>query len=622
MHGGGNASTKTIETDVFGDPRDVLWIKASGWNLGEISEAGLAPLHLQRIKRLAELESLSDLAMANELKTAKLDSTSPNPSVEAIVHAIIPMKDVLHTHPDALLAISNTIDGRERIESLYGDRVVVVPYARSGFRAGRATAVELAGQLSDATIGIMLLNHGLFTFGESSKQAYDRMIDLVSEAEQYIAENAQATSIDAGSRGVSDVDRLDVAALRSVISEVAGKPFIVSRHTDDVSWEFSQRHDLELLAGLGPVTPDHVIWTKARPMFGRDADAFADEYIRYYEERKHMVTATKMVDPAPRVIFDREFGMLTAGPDVAGADAARDIYLQTIKVIDDAASLGGYVTLSLDDFFDVEYWDLEQAKLERVNQVGEFSGEVAVVTGAASGIGRACAAELLRRGAAVVGLDVSPSIVDAFDDAGFLGAQCDLTDADATSAALDAAVFRFGGVDMLVAAAGIFPESAPIALHNPVAWHKALSVNVEALALLFSFVHPLLVLSPRGGRVAVIGSKNVVAPGPGASAYSAAKAAANQLTRVAALEWAPDSIRVNAVHPDAVFDTALWTDELLAERASRYGLSIEEYKCRNLMSIEITSADVARLVAGTLGESFSRVTGAHIPIDGGNDRVI
>lgn len=622
LHGGGNTSTKTHGSDVFGDRVDVLWIKASGWNLGEINEAGFAPVDLGRIKRLAELESLPDLAMSNELQMARLSSGSPSPSVEAIVHAIIPAKDVLHTHPDALLAISNTRDGRDRMEALYGDRVIVVPYARSGFRVGRATAVALSGQLSDNTIGIMLMNHGLFTFADTSKQAYGHMIDLVSEAEQYIAENAHTEQIDIGRGEVPDVERTDLAALRHRISEVAGKPFIMSRHSDDVSLAFARDPNLESLASRGPVTPDHVIWTKVLPMFGRDATTYAEEYVHYYDEHKHMATVTRMLDPAPRVIFDSEFGMLTAGPDVASADAAGDIYLQTIEVIRDATALGGYVTLSHDDFFDVEYWELEQAKLDRIGTAGEFTGEVAVVTGAASGIGKACAAELLKRGAAVVGLDISASVERAFDDAAFLGVRCDLTSADATSVALDAAVQRFGGVDMLVAAAGIFPVSAPIAAFSSDAWNRAMSVNVSALALLFSLVHPLLSLSPRGGRVAVVGSKNVVAPGPGASAYSATKAAANQLTRVAALEWAPDGIRVNSVHPDAVFDTALWTDELLAERASRYGLSIEEYKRRNLLGVEIRSADVATVVAEILGDSFSRVTGAHIPIDGGNDRVI
>lgn len=622
LQGGGNSSIKQKDPDVYGDTIESLWIKGSGWTMANITAEGFAPLKLESISRMLNAVQMSDIQMKNELRAAMLDADAPNPSVEAMVHAAIPDVAVLHTHPDALLAISNTKDGRTRIESLYGNRVVVVPYARSGFRVGRATTIEVAKHFSDDTIGIVLMNHGLFTFGESCKKAYDRMIQLVTEAEDYIDEAAQARAVHIVGGTPPNVDRSEVSALRAGISAVAGQPLIMERNTDKVSWAFSQDTDLKRLASQGPATSDHVIWTKTVPMFGRDAKAYAAEYAQYYEDHKHMATATEMLDPAPRVIFDPEFGMLTAGPDVASADAARDIYLQTIKVIGDATSLGGYTALAHSDFFDLEYWELEQAKLALVGEQGEFTGEVALVTGAASGIGMACARELLSRGAAVIGLDISESIADTFDDAAFMGIRCDLAQPAEVEAALDAGIQRFGGLDIVVASAGLFPESAPIAAHDPTAWRTAMSVNVDAFALLLSMVHPLLVLSPRGGRVTVVGSKNVAAPGPGASAYSASKAAANQLTRVAALEWASDGIRVNSVHPDAVFDTALWTDELLAERAHRYGLSIDEYKRRNLMSIEITSRDVANVVAETLGRSFSSVTGAHIPIDGGNDRVI
>jgi len=622
LHGGGNSSIKRTESDVFGKDLEAVWVKASGWNLGNIEPEGFAPVRLDAIRRLADLETLTDTAMANELRTALLNATAATPSVEAIIHAIIPDRAVLHTHADALLAISSTANGRDRVKELYGDRVVVVPYARSGFRIGRATAVELERRLTDETIGVVLMNHGLFTFGSDPHEAYDRMIGLVTEAEAYLQEPS-AREEPPGSVGASpSADRSVLASLRAEISRAAGAPFIVSRHSDHESWAFSRRSDLEEVAGQGPATPDHVIWTKNVPMFGRDVDAYADAYRSYFEENQPRVGPVRMLDPAPRVIFDPELGMLTAGPDVGAADTARDIYRRTIWIIEQATALGGYTALPAGDFFDLEYWELEQAKLDRVAVTGEFTGEVAVVTGAASGIGRACALELLDRGAAVVGLDISASIRDVSDDAAFLGIPCDLTSLESTSDALDAAVERFGGVDMLVASAGLFPESAPISAHDPAAWRKAMSVNVDAFAQMLSLVHPLLVLAPRGGRVAVIGSKNVTAPGPGASAYSASKAAANQLARVVALEWAPDGIRVNSVHPDAVFDTALWTDELLAERAARYGMSIEEYKRRNLMSIEITSADVAGVVATTLGPTFSRITGAHIPIDGGNDRVI
>ncbi|EYR62289.1 hypothetical protein N866_09875, partial [Actinotalea ferrariae CF5-4] len=242
--------------------------------------------------------------------------------------------------------------------------------------------------------------------------------------------------------------------------------------------------------------------------------------------------------------------------------------------------------------------------------------------GAASGIGRGCAAALLDAGAAVVGWDLSPGVATAFDSPDWLGLQVDVTDAEAVDAALAAGVDHFGGLDVLVVAAGIFPSSQPLADLPPETWRRTMAVNVDAVALLYGRVHPLLRLAPAGGRVVVVASKNVAAPGPGAAAYSASKAALTQLSRVAALEWAPDGIRVNLVHPDAVFDTGLWTPELLAARAEHYGMSVDDYKRRNLLRTEVTSAAVGRLVLAMADDTFACTTGAQVPIDGGNERVI
>ena len=621
LHGGGNTSVKLRERNLYGEPVDVLYIKASGRDLVDIDDEGFAPLDLNRVRRLVELDELSDTAMLNELKGARLSADAPVPSVEAILHAIIPSHAVQHAHPNALLAISNTVDGEEKVRKLYGSRVVVVPYAMSGFRAATAAARAYAREATDETEGVVLMNHGIFTFGDSPREAYHRMVDLVGAAEDFLAEHSMGGESPQPDREPPVIDRCDLAGLRKEISDIAGKPCIVRRHRDEVSWAFSQRPDLAAVSQQGVATPDHVIWTKRVPLLGRDVATYAKDYEAYFDDYA-VGRSLRMLDPAPRVIIDPELGMVTAGPDVDAEQAAADIYLQIIDVIEHAEGLGGYSALSAGDIFDLEYWELEQLKLDLVPHEGEFTGEVAVVTGANSGIGRGCALALLAKGAAVVGLDINPGVSVMSDDPAFYGIQCDLSSPEETSAALDRGVERFGGVDMLVAAAGLFPESSPISAHDPTAWRRAMSVNVDGLVQLLSMMHPLLVQAPRGGRVVVIGSKNVVAPGPGASAYSASKAAANQIARVAALEWGPEGIRVNSVHPDAVFDTALWTPELLAARAAHYGMTVEDYKRRNLMSVEITSAAVGEVVATMLGDVFGTITGAHIPIDGGNDRVI
>ncbi|HHC08316.1 MAG TPA: bifunctional aldolase/short-chain dehydrogenase [Actinobacteria bacterium] len=617
LHGGGNTSVKTVETDVFGRSVDTLWVKGSGWDLATIEAAGFAPLDLHRTRELARLPELSDTAMMRELRRSLLDPTAPNPSVESILHAVIPDPAVQHSHADAIVAITNTARGAEAIrEALSG--IVVVPYVMPGFLLARACLEVLERDRDADTVGMVLLNHGIFTWGETTRVAYDRMIDLVGAAEEYLARFRPEPP---APPPPSPFDPVAFAELRTEVSSAAGRPMIVTRRADERSRAFAARPDLARVATRGPATPDHVLWTKRIPLVGRDVARYVEEYAAYFERNRDGRDLTRL-DPAPRVIVDPELGVVTVGVDAAASDRVGDIYAHTIWVIESAEALGGYEALGEREIFDVEYWELEQAKLARFGGHRAFTGEVALVTGAASGIGRACATALLEAGAAVVGVDVAEEVEDVVSGPAYLGVVADLTDREATVAAVDAAVERFGGIDMLVAAAGAFPSSSPIAEFDEAAWRRGMEVNAEALARLFGIVHPFLARAPRGGRVVVVGSKNVPAPGPGAVAYSASKAAANQVVRVAALEWAADGIRVNTVHPDAVFDTGLWTEALIAERAARYGMTPEEYKTRNLLGTEITSARVAELVVALLGEAFAATTGAQVPIDGGNERVI
>ena len=247
---------------------------------------------------------------------------------------------------------------------------------------------------------------------------------------------------------------------------------------------------------------------------------------------------------------------------------------------------------------------------------------IALVTGAASGIGRACVASFLARGAAVAGLDLNAAVTSLHQRPDYRGISCDITDAAALERALEEAVLAFGGLDMVVLNAGVFPGGRRIESLGDDEWSRVMRVNVDANLALLREAHPLLKLAPRGGRVVVIGSKNVPAPGPGAAAYSASKAALAQLARVAALEWGADNIRINTLHPNAVFDTGLWTEEVLAERARHYGMTVDAYKKNNVLKVEVTSRDVAELAAEMCGALFAKTTGAQVPIDGGNDRVI
>jgi len=624
LHGGGNTSVKTRERNVFGEEEALLYVKGSGWDLATIEARGFTPLRLAPTARLATLAYLPDTEMMRLLRSYAVTPEAPAPSVESILHAILPFKFVDHTHADALLAVANTPDGAQRIADLYGEQALIVPYIMPGFALAKACAERLAACPDVKRLScIVLMGHGLFTFGETAKEAYSRMIELVTRAEEYIRRMGTWHIAFPPATPPARPLRAELAALRKEVSAAAGAPMIVITHSDDKSLGFARRSDVASIARRGPATPDHIIRTKRLPLIGRDVAGYRSEYEAYFEQHRALINGPlTMLDPAPRVILDPELGMLTAGRSVKDARIAAEIYTQTIDVILHAESLGGWQALPAEDLFRVEYWDLEQAKLKKPAASEVFLGEVALVTGAASGIGRACAQSLLKRGAAVVGLDLNPAIVGAFPSPAYRGIVADVTDESALQEALEQTVRAFGGLDVLVLNAGIFPSSQRIAALDTPTWQRTLRVNLDANLALMREAHPLLKLAPRGGRVVIIGSKNVLAPGPGAAAYSASKAALTQLARVAALEWGADGIRVNVIHPNAVFDTGIWSEEVLAARAESYGLTVEQYKRNNVLQVEVTSHDVAELAAELCGPLFAKTTGAQIPVDGGNERVI
>jgi len=622
LHGGGNTSVKLRQKDLFGADVDVLYIKGSGWDLETIEAAGFAPVQLGHLQRLVQLDALSDTQMVNQLATHLLQASAPAPSVETILHAILPHKFVDHTHADAVLAVTDTAEGERRIREIYGDAVVIIPYVMPGFDLARLCAQEYPRQASRDTIGMVLLNHGIFSFGDSARLSYERMIDLVNRAETYLKTH-KAWDLPPRSREPTRIDMLEQARLRRSISAAADAPMLLATHADAESLAFARRDDLVELSQQGPVTPDHIIRTKRVPMLGTDVDAYARDYRAYFDEQAPQAKEPKtMLDAAPRLVLDPAFGMAAAGRSAKDAAIVAELYQHSMQVMQRAQALGGYQALPQRELFEVEYWDLEQAKLRKGGKPPLFAGEIALVTGAASGIGRACVDALLARGAAVVGLDINPAIETIYRRQDFLGLRCDLTDEHAIGAALERAVLAYGGLDMLVLNAGIFAATRKIAELSTEEWRRVMSINLDANLVLLRACHPLLKLAPKGGRVVVIGSKNVHAPGPGAAAYSASKAALNQLARVAALEWGAEGIRINSLHPNAVFDTGIWTDEVLKQRARHYGLSVDAYKSNNVLRTEVRSRDVAELAAEMCGPLFAKTTAAQVPVDGGNERVI
>lgn len=500
MHGGGNTSVKIRAKNIFGEDEAILYVKGSGWDLATIEPAGFAPVRMPHLLRLAQLPALSDAEMAKELRVGMTNPSAPAPSVEAILHAILPFKYVDHTHADAVIAVTNTPHGLEHIREIYGETVVIIPYIMPGFALARLCAEQFPAQSNDTTIGMILMNHGVFAFGDTARIAYTRMIDLVTCAEDYLkrrnAWHIAIPSVDPPPAAI----RENLAALRHEVSAVAGFPVILATHSDDLSLSFARHPAVITLAQQGPATPDHVIRTKRLPLVGRNIQDFRAAYEQYFATfAPHAAQPLTMLDPAPRVMLDLSFGMAAIGRTASDAAIVSDIYRHTIEIILRATALEAYQALPASDLFDVEYWELEQAKLKRQGQPPMFAGEIALVTGAAAGIGKACVHSLLARGAAVAGLDINPQIAQLHSRSAFLGVTCDVTNEEAISEALEETVRAFGGLDMLILNAGIFPASRRIESLSLDEWHRVLNINLDANLVLLREAYPLLRMAPAAG---------------------------------------------------------------------------------------------------------------------------
>ena len=621
MHGGGNTSVKITEKNIFGDKEEILYVKGSGWNLGTIEKPGFSPVRLETLHRLAELDSLTDVEMVKYQRMAMTNPSAPNPSVETILHGLIPYTFVDHTHADAVVVVTNTPGGKERIVDIYGKNMLIVPYVMPGFILAKTIYNMTRGIDWDSLDGMILLSHGVFTFDHDPKVSYEKMIDIVDKAEKYLKKQG-GVSIK-GTKSPK-VDTLQIAQYRKQVSEVWGKPVLVRLDNSPESVAFSKLEDVKKITNRGPLTPDHIIRTKRTPIVfsqkpEKDLEKYVENYKKYFD--KYHEKGQVLLDQAPRWGVVPGMGTLSMGPSVKHVQIIEDITRHTKKGIFQAEKLGGWNALPQKDLFEVEYWSLEQAKLKRMGKAKPMQGKVALVTGAASGIGKACVESLRDQGAVVVGLDIDKGITKCFDQKEAVGIQCDVTKEKQLQKAIEETVLMFGGIDMVVSNVGIFPKSSKIADMDAKMWDKSLAINVSSHQRLIQFCLPYLELGT-DSSIVIIGSKNVPAPGPGASAYSVAKAGLTQLGRVAALELGEKGIRVNIIHPNAVYDTAIWTDEVLNARAKHYGLTVEEYKTNNVLKVEVTSRDVADLAVSMLGGTFSKITGAQVPIDGGNERVI
>jgi len=622
LHGGGNTSVKVEEKDFFGEPVSLCYVKGSGWDLATIEREGFSPVRMEALLKMAELPTMSDSDMVLQQRAAMTNPNAPAASIEAILHAILPFRFVDHSHANAIAALTGNGDGEARVKEVFGSRVLVVPYVMPGFILAKTIYEMIKGRdlRAEGIEGLVLLKHGLFTFHDDARTSYELHIEMVTKAEEWLASKSGSK---APATAEATEDLIGLATLRQAVGKLRGYPQIAKLNASPEAVGYTTLDGVSTFGTRGPLTPDHSIRTKRAPVYvGEDIAAavksYADDYTAYFQRNTKDHT---QLDTAPRFALWAGKGIVSFGDTVKDAGIVADISEHTAATVALAESVGEWQPLPENDIFDIEYWELEQAKLRKGPARKLHQGKVALVTGCAAGIGFACAESLAEQGAMVVGFDLNPEIVEIMAKIGGIGKVVNLTDDASVTAAVEETIRSFGGLDIVVSNAGIFTAGQYLENLEQTNWDKALAVNLTSHQKLMRVVIPFLKLGFESSFI-FVGSRNVRAPGPGAASYSCSKAALTQLCRVASLELATDRVRVNIIHPDAVFDTKLWTPEALQRSAERYGMTVEEYKTKNLMKVEIKSKDIGNMVSAMAGPLFLKVTGAQIPVDGGNDRVI
>ncbi len=652
LHGGGNTSVKTTVHGLLGEPIRVLCVKGSGWDLGTIEPPGHPAVRLEPLQALRVLESLSDEAMVAAQRQNLIDPAAPNPSVEALLHAFLPHTFVDHTHSIALLALADQPDAAEVCREVYGDRVALVPYVMPGFALAKAAALayEAAAAGGSEPEGMVLLQHGLFSFGATAEQSYDRMIDLVRRAEERLARGERSLhAVAVPERPAPAAAVLPVlrgALGRAAVAAGVRPHWILALRETPLARAISDDARLGDWAGRGVATPDHVIRTKARPLVlpplpaGGDGpalaawgqaleqalEAYAAEY-RAYFQRQNVAAggAKKALDPLPRVAAIPGLGLVGIGKSAAEAATVADIAEAWAQTLLAAEAIGRFAPVGEADTFAMEYWSLEQAKLGKAAEK-PLARRVVLVTGGAGAIGAATARAFAAAGAEVAVLDLDQEAAAAVAAAcgkRALAAACDVTDPAAVRAAVAAVAAHFGGLDIVVSNAGA-AWTGPMATLADADLRASFELNFFAHQNVAQAALALFRAQdrPEGGGRPVLGgqllfnvSKQALNPGPNFGAYGISKAALLALVRQYALEEGEAGVRVNAINADRI-RSGLLDDSMIRERSAARGLSEELYMAGNLLGAEVRASDVAdAFVALALME---RTTGAVLTVDGGN----
>jgi rhamnose utilization protein RhaD (predicted bifunctional aldolase and dehydrogenase)/NAD(P)-dependent dehydrogenase (short-subunit alcohol dehydrogenase family) len=636
LHGGGNTSLKTRARDLLGDEVEVLRVKASGADMAATGPDGLPAVRLGPLRRLRGLDAVPDEELVGIERANLIDPAAPNPSVEIMLHAFLPQKFVDHTHATAILSVIDQPDSEEKCSDVFAGRLAFVPYLMPGFGlAKKAIEVFEHAKPSD---GLILSKHGIVTYGDSAREAYERMIEMVSRAEDFIARRRKAFAVAAAFPGnfaavaqVAPIIR-GACAQKDLQVEGAWRRFVVDFRGSEAILKFLKNKDLTRMSESGVITPDHTIRTKNWPLLlpppeagkledfapavRKAVDQFVNRYRSYFERHNTRAGGRKELDPLPRVVLVPALGLFGLGRSRRDAAIAADIAEAWVECLTDAEAVGRFESISEADMFDVEYWPLEQAKLG-ARKEPPLAGQIAVVTGAGGAIGAATATAFAAAGAEVALLDVN--LAAAREKAEAIGTtalpvQCDVTDAASVRAAFDRVAAAFGGVDILVANAGAAWQGRIGEVDEDVL-RKSFELNFYGQQRAAQAAIKIMRAQGTGGCLLFNVSKQAVNPGPNFGPYGIPKAALLALMRQYALDYGADGIRANAVNADRI-RSGLLTEEMIGSRAKARGLSEHDYMSGNLLGREVTADDVAQAF---LHQALALKTTADVTtVDGGN----
>ena len=628
LHGGGNTSVKSLGKDIFNKKRKIIYVKGSGWDMSNLNHLGMPGLYLDPLLDTLELKNMSDDAMVNYLRTNLLNSNSPNPSVETLLHAYIEKKYIDHTHSNAILSLVNLEESNNLLKKIFKNKLIIVPYIMPGFQL--AIKCHQMFQNNKEIEGLLLLNHGIFTFGNTAKESYDRMIKYVSIAEKFIANKKKKTPLIENKKII--LTNFFSTFVRKFFNEIDNNKWIIKSNFLETDKQFTFRKDLFLIFNKGPVTPDHVIRIKSKPLIisnediikiqkntkylGKLIKKYCLSYEKYFLKYKKEVKGCIISDSLPRIIILQGIGFLSIGRNVKEEKISKDIFSSMKDSILDSSLLGKFKSINNKEIFKMEYWPLERAKLNNQKR-NILEGNIAIITGGGGTIGLAVAKKFLEEGLTVVLIDKKFNSKNKLDNQVLTKCTqiyCNLTNDNQIDKTIDQIIYQFGGIDILVSNAGAAFQGSIDKVNEKII-RDSFDINFYSHQKIIQKIINIMKIQNMGGSIMFNLSKQAVNPGKNFGPYGLAKSSALFLMKQYALEVGQYNIRVNGINADRI-QSGILTDKLIQERSKARNTSTEKYLSNNLLKQEVLAEDVAEAFFAQI--LFKKTTGNIITVDGGN----